>query len=815
MAAAADLAVVVLHDARGTALIPLLGGGLLGFLFLFLGGCLLGGLFRRGGASLPDGGALALSLGGDHQEVVLGFGHCHGDHAGRGAIGPGLQEDAPDAGGGGAHLPHLAHMEADGASCVGGEEDLALAGGHLGVDEVVALLPEIQGPFACLGDMAEDFHAHAFHHAIPGDHHHGFARQGGGIGFIHGEDGPDLLLGLLGVFTVDEGEDIVDEAPGVPPAALRQFVGASEAVDPAEVGEEEKGVVASGGKHHLDGVPLLPGLHAPHPAAAPVLGRVLLLAAPLDVAQFGEGDYVDFPLGEPVQVQFALVPLDAGAAGIGELRLGLQQFLLHHRHDLLPAGKDFLAGLDGGLEFPMLPVQVVHRKIGQLGQPHVQDGVGLEVVQGEALHQLALGVLPVLGAPDDPDHLVDVGLGNEQPRHDVVPLLGLPEDVPGAADNDLLSMVHVGLQQLLQRHGAGAVVVHHQELGGIGDFQGGVAEELVEDHVGHRILLQGNLHHHAVAVAGVVVDAADAGDDAGLGLLANLGHHVRLVDAIGDFRHPDEKAARPLHGDHLSLAPQSDAALPGGVELAHALQAVDDAAGGEIRPRQDLHEFLQGDVGIVDEGHRRVDGLPQVVGGHVGGHAHADSLGPVHQEIGEGGRQDNWLHLLPVEGLPHVHGLLVQIRQEGLSRLVHLAFGIPVGGRPVPIHGAEISVSHNQRDAHGEVLGHANDGFVDGGISVGMVVADDFTYHLGALVQAAGAGEAPAEHGIEDAAGAGLQSVPYIGDGAAHVGGDGVLEVGSPHDGVHLCGDVVALDGAPGFRRNGLGLFFCHGDWVP
>ena len=73
---------------------------------------------------------------------------------------------------------------------------------------------------------------------------------------------------------------------------------------------------------------------------------------------------------------------------------------------------------------------------------------------------------------------------------------------------------------------------------------------------------------------------------------------------------------------------------------ADALAAEDDAAGREIRARNDVDEFVDGERGIVDQRDAGVDHLAEIVRRNVGRHADGDAAGAVDQQVGKFGRQN-------------------------------------------------------------------------------------------------------------------------------------------------------------------------------
>ena len=162
------------------------------------------------------------------------------------------------------------------------------------------------------------------------------------------------------------------------------------------------------GVHHI----LLPGLDADPAPAAPLLGGVGGRGHALDIAPAGEGEDVQLLGDEILEVDLVLHILDLGLAVVAELvGDGLQLLLEDAAHQgrvaqhLQVIGDLFLQLLVFVLQ--LFPVQTL-----QGLQPHIQDGLGLDVIQAEALAQPLLGV--VVAGADDMDDLVNVVLGDEQ-----------------------------------------------------------------------------------------------------------------------------------------------------------------------------------------------------------------------------------------------------------------------------------------------------------------------------------------------------------------------------------------------------------------
>ena len=80
----------------------------------------------------------------------------------------------------------------------------------------------------------------------------------------------------------------------------------------------------------------------------------------------------------------------------------------------------------------------------------------------------------------------------------------------------------------------------------------------------------------------------------------------------------------------VGLAAEDDASPTRLERFAHTFVAVDDASSREIGSLDVLHQLLRGDLAVVDIGDDAVDALAEVMGCHVGGHTHGDTVGAVN-----------------------------------------------------------------------------------------------------------------------------------------------------------------------------------------
>ena len=363
------------------------------------------------------------------------------------------------------------------------------------------------------------------------------------------------------------------------------------------------------------------------------------------------------------------------------------------------------------------------------------------------------------------------------------PLLGLAQIVAGAADDDLLLEGDVLVQDVAQGEDLGlglAAGLHQgQHIDGEGGLELGLCKQAVEHHLGIGVPLDLDDHPHAVAV-GLIPDVGDALQPLVLHLVGHVLDEHALVDLVGDLG-DDDAGAVVAELLKLGAGPDAHPAPAGGIGLPDAAATHDDAPGGEVRPLDVLHQITELSLRIVQHADAGADHLPQVVGRDIGGHAHRDAAGAVHQQIGKPGGQDTGLLAGLVEvGVP-VHSVLFNVPQHLVGEPGHPGLRVPVGRRGIAIHGPEVAVAVHQGIAHGEILSQADQSVIDAGIAVGMVPAQHVAHAGGGLFEGFVHREAILVHGVEDPAMDGLQAIPHVRESPAHDDAHGVLNVGFLH----------------------------------
>ena len=334
---------------------------------------------------------------------------------------------------------------------------------------------------------------------------------------------------------------------------------------------------------------------------------------------------------------------------------------------------------------------------------------------------------------DQLDHRINVGQRNRLTFEDVTALTGLAQLIHGTAGNHLAAVAYEGFQQLLEVQDLRLAIEQADHVDAENTLHLGLGIKVVEYHLGHFAPAQLDYHADTVLVRLI----AQLGNTLKLLLFYQFGDlldQTRLVELVGQFGNHDLLATANLV-DIFDMAASTDvnATAPGTVGLNDARTTIDDTGGREVRPRNELHQLVDADIGIADHRQTAVDHFGQVVRRDIGRHTDGDTTGTVDQQVRNLGRQDVWnLLLAVVVGYP-VDGFLVQIGQQFMGQLGHPHFGVTHCCRVIAINGTEVALTVDQRIAHGKVLRHTHDSVVYGRVTVRVVLTDHVTNNTGRL----------------------------------------------------------------------------------
>ena len=414
--------------------------------------------------------------------------------------------------------------------------------------------------------------------------------------------------------------------------------------------------------------------------------------------------------------------------------LELEQLLLDQRRDVRLVAEERAELGDALLEIGVLVLDALALEPREGAEPEVEDRLGLELAEPEALHEPRPRLVGVVGRADELDDLVEVVEGDEVALEHVRARERLPQLELRAPGDDLPLEVEVVADELEERQRPRNAVDERDGVVAERGLERRVLEELVERDLRHRLALQLDLDAHAGLVR-VVLEVGDLGDH----LLANEVGDLRDHAAVPALLH----AVREL-GDDDRVLPSSqlldvgarthdDPAAAGPVRVADPRAADDDRAGREVRALDELHEVLDARGRLVDERDDRVDRLGEVVRRDVRRHADRDSRRSVDEQVREAGRQHLRLPARLVVVRAEVDRVRVDVAEHLRGELREPALRVALGGGRVVVDRAEVPLPVDERVAERERLHEPRDGVVDRARVVRVVLAHDVAGHAGAL----------------------------------------------------------------------------------
>ena len=295
-------------------------------------------------------------------------------------------------------------------------------------------------------------------------------------------------------------------------AGLGQLVGLRP-VHPPLVREEQQPVVRGAHEEVRDEVVLLER-RALHAAPAALLGAVEVGLGALRVAGARDGDD-DVLDGDEVGVgDLAVVADEAGQPLVPVLLDDLAELVADDLPLALRPVEDVLQVADRRLDLGQLVDDLLALEGGQATELHVEDGLGLELVDLEELDQAVPGDVDGLRRADEGDDLVERVERLDEPAQDVGPLLGLAQAVAGPPDDDLDLVADPVPDELVEPQRARDAVDDRQHVDAEAVLQLRVLVEVVQHHLRHGVAAQGDDDAAPDPVARLVVDLGDPGHPA-------------------------------------------------------------------------------------------------------------------------------------------------------------------------------------------------------------------------------------------------------------------------------------------------------------
>ena len=474
-----------------------------------------------------------------------------------------------------------------------------------------------------------------------------------------------------------------------------------------------------------------------------------------------------------ILIQFSRILHNLGSPRVAPILPDFQQFLPDHLHQFPFAGKNpFIPG-DSLLQFIELILEFFPFQTLKTGEPHIQNGLGLDPVQTEALHQLFPGI--IIGTADHPNHFIDIVQRNEQTFQNMSPFPRLFQ-VEFRPPGDHLFLKSNVLFQHFPQIQCLRFAVHQRQHDRTEIFlQRTVLVQIIQDDLCISILPEFNDNPDSLP-GRFIPDFRNTLDLPGLDQFRHFLDHLRLVHAVRNLR-DDDLLSPPAEGLNAAFRPHPDPSGAGAVEFSDPGLSQNLCTRREIRPLDDRDQVIYGAVRVFDHINRCVNGIAQIVGWDIRRHTDGNPAGTIHQQIRIPGRQNGRLHFLTVEIRHEIHGILFNIPNHLHGKRRHSRLGIPLGRSTVSINRTEVSVTVHQRVAHGKILGHPDHRIIDGRISVGMILTHDFTDDSGRFLVRLVRRNAQLLHTIEDTPVHRFHTVPDIRQRPADDDTHGVIQI--------------------------------------
>ena len=221
---------------------------------------------------------------------------------------------------------------------------------------------------------------------------------------------------------------------------------------------------------------------------------------------------------------------------------------------------------------------------------------------------------------DDGDEFIDIGQSYGQAFQHMATLTGFAQVEDGAASDHFATVRQKDADEVFQVAQTWLTVDQGHHVHAKSVLQLGLFVEVVQDHLGHRTALELNHQAHAGFVR-LILDVADV---LNLLFVHQFGHALlqRLfVHLIRQLINDDGLALAFVDVFKVAFGSHDHASAARAIAFFHAADAIDDAGGGEVGGRHDVHQVINGGIGVAQHVQASVHHLVQVMRRDVGGHA--------------------------------------------------------------------------------------------------------------------------------------------------------------------------------------------------
>ena len=356
------------------------------------------------------------------------------------------------------------------------------------------------------------------------------------------------------------------------------------------------------------------------------------------------------------------------------------------------------------------------------------------------------------------------------------------------ADHHIMPVADEVFDHVLQAQGSRTSVHQSDIVHGEAGLQRSVFEQGIQHHIRVRADLELDDDTHSLP-GGLVVHIDDTVHFLVLHQFDYLLDKLPFVHHIRDLGHYD---GFPAGFAHLDFSPGSDdypsaACLE---RISYALMSLDDTSRREIRPLYIMHEFIGGDIGVVDVRTDGIAGLSQIVRSHVGRHTDRNTRRTVQQQERSLGRKYGRLLKGIVEVVLEIDGILVDICHHFFGELFEFRLSVTHGCRRVAVHGTEVSLAENERISHAPRLRHPDHGIIHAAVTVRMVFTQHLTDYSGRFLRLAGIVQSESRHTEKHPSVDRFHTVPHIRQCPGHYDRHGIVDIRT----AHLSVDIDRLD---------------------
>ena len=358
-------------------------------------------------------------------------------------------------------------------------------------------------------------------------------------------------------------------------------------------------------RHLLHKVLVLGG-HADNALAALVLRGVGVRRLTLDVARVREGNHAVVLFNQVFQQNVVLCRHDIGAACVGIFAADFGDFGFDNLFDLAHIGKNLAILFNLSIEFVQLVLDFLPFQPGQFAHGHIHDCLRLHLGEPVFVLQILFCRGDGLGMTEQIHDLVDIVARDFIALQNMRARLCLFQVEFGAADNHILLVGDVVVENLREREHFRLSVHQRQHIDGAGVLQLGVFVKLIEDDLPVCVPAVMNHNVDPVSAVGNVLDIGNAVNFLVLHQPCNRLHQHAFVDLVRDFGNVDDVFILV----DMALGAHHHAPAPGFVCLDNAVYAVAGCRGGKVRPFDKLHQLLHGALRVLHAVDGGVDNLP-------------------------------------------------------------------------------------------------------------------------------------------------------------------------------------------------------------